>query len=188
MTDAAPLGEAEEVPKRRIMREHQLQSKGVVPWATKAALDVPHEFMAFDSAAKQTDAQRLFGASRGITKATPDVVLFLPGRLPIWIELKWGSNGLDPDQRVMHERLANLGHYVGVARSVVEVCREWLAAGVTMRPGAFVAAQQYDGRVAAAIARLEAGPSKKSRASKAPPRFTAGRGFQTRARKAGIAF
>jgi hypothetical protein len=177
-----------ELPKRRIMREHQLQSKGVTPWATKAALDVPFEYMAFDSAAKQTDAQRLFGASRGITKATPDTVLLLADRMPIWVELKWGTNGLDPDQQEMAKRLLALGHSFGLARSVVGMYHEWLAAGVTMRPGAFVAAQQYDGRVAAAIARLEAGPAKKPRASKSPPRFTAGKRFQARARKAGIAF
>jgi hypothetical protein len=164
-----------EPPKPRIMREHQLQSKGVVPWATKEALDGPFEFMAFDSAGKQTDAQRTFGASRGITKATPDVVLFLPERLPIWVELKWGNAKPDDDQLRMHAELRALGHYVGVAWSVTGVMSHWATAGVTMRPGAAVAALQYDGRVEAAIARLEGRTKGKSRPRKTPPRFVAGK-------------
>lgn len=168
-------------PKRRIMREHILQARGVVPWATKAALDIPFEFMSFDSAGKQTDSQRIFGAARGITKATPDTVLFLNLELPLWVELKWGDAKPDADQLVMHDRLRSLGHEVYVANSVMNFCIAWLEAGVPLRPGARLAAEQYDAKVAAVIARLEgAAPAKKSRPRKAPPRFTAGRRLSRR--------
>lgn len=175
--------------KRRVMREHILQAHGVVPWATKAALDVPHEFMSFDSAGKQTDDQRLFAAARGVTKGCPDTELMLANRMPIWVELKWGTAKPDDDQLACHARLRALGHIVEVARSVEGMFYVWEAAGVPMRPGALVAAQIYDGRVAAVLARLDGnGPKKKSRPRKPAPRNTAGRGMVGRARAKGLFF
>jgi hypothetical protein len=175
--------------KRSVQREHQLQAKGVVPWATKAALDGLFTFMAFDSAGKKSDDQRIFTAARGITKATPDTVLCLPNRMPIWVELKWGYAKPDDDQLALHGRLRALGHYVGVAWSVVDVFERWRDAGVEMRPGALVAAQIYDGKVAAVLARLDGnGPRKKSRAARPEPRFTAGKRMVRRAARGGVLF
>lgn len=160
--------------KRRVMREHQLQARGVVPWATKAALDVTHKFVAFDSAGKRTDEQRVFEAARGVSKGTPDTVLFLPGRMPVWIELKWGNVRPDDDQLRVHRELVALGHYVGVANSVEAMFREWHRAGVPMRPGACVAAQQYDAKVAAVLARLDGSDGhKKSKPRSVGPRHQA---------------
>ncbi|MDO8672482.1 MAG: hypothetical protein Q7O66_13790 [Dehalococcoidia bacterium] len=61
------------------------------------------------------------------------MVILVPGVRPIGIELKWGRNTLDDDQKAMHRELSALGWGMHTAWSVSDVCSALRTEGVTLR-------------------------------------------------------
>ena len=153
-----------------IQREHTIQA-----FAAKfieAALDEPHELLAFDRAkppGRSRGAQLAALArqkARGIKPATPDMLLITKEHC-IWWEWKAPKEKVTEgdDQDKMGARLQALGHWWSWGSSIVTF-HGWLEViGVRMRSNAAVLAQYYEAKAMASIGSAE------MKAGKLPKRY-----------------
>jgi len=174
---------------KRIPREAWRQEKAVA--FAHAAITCPHTIMAFDRSQARGTWSHRFESKRGLRAGTPDTLTIVRDRdrlLHIWVEWKVPGGSLNDNQSGALSILNGLGD---TAKWCVTIEQFWLVLSnllVPMSPGALVMAQRYDGMVDSRIAKAEAKtPSvKKSRATKSAPRYTVGKRFSARAKKAGI--
>lgn len=179
--------------KRPIQREHELQ-KAVFQFV-KDAIDLPPGqwlFTAIDAAQQSTTNARGRNAARGVMTGFPDTLLIVRDSIyrdSIYMaELKWGTAKVSDDQAAVIEHLIRMGVPVGVATSVVEYGEFLDYNSAPLRRHWRTIAEDLDLKVAARIAKLEARRDNpgSARASKTPPRFTAGKRFMARVGKKGI--
>lgn len=165
-----------------IQREHIFQ-RYLKSWV-RDCVAVEHLFMSFDSAGKATENQRARAAARGVLAGTPDTLLHVDGKPPIYAELKATGGKLSDAQVHMGSLLLRLGCWWNCCMSVDEY-RVWLVyIGVPLVTNAEYQAMQADAKIEAAIAKAAA--KKPTRTTKPAPRFTVGKRVASRAARAGI--
>lgn len=157
-----------------IPREHIIQAFAVK--FIEAALDEPHELLAFDRAkppGRSRGAQLAALArqkARGIKTATPDMLLVTKEHC-IWWEWKAPKEKVKDgdEQDKMGARLQALGHWWSWGSSIITF-HGWLEVlGVRMRGNAAVSAQYYEAKALAAIGSAELATGKPPKKYKARP-------------------
>lgn len=151
---------------RQINREHILQVALVR--FVREAVSAPHEFMSFDRGKAAGQWSHMREKARGVKAGTPDVLLLVEGKAPIWCELKAPGNKPTEQQIDMGNRLMAVGCWWSWVTSV-STFREWIRSiGVELRANAEFLAMHADASVASVIARAEVARGKAPRSYKAP--------------------
>jgi hypothetical protein len=155
MSDAGGLLPKE--PQHWDQPEHRLGVK--VHEFARAFVAVPHSFLAFDRAKKQTERQHIHEASRGVRRGTLDTLLMVIDMVDFWCELKVPPNKVreGDSQWEMMMDLRRVHRHAAVATSVTEYWREAVKVGIPFTPGAEVAAMRYDALLESARAKAKAG-------------------------------
>jgi VRR-NUC domain len=151
---------------RQINREHILQVALVR--FVREAVSAPHEFMSFDRGKAAGQWSHMREKARGVKAGTPDVLLLVEGRAPIWCELKAPGNKPTEQQIDMGNRLMAVGCWWSWVTSV-STFHEWIRSiGVELRANAEFLAMHADAGVLSKIATAETKAGKPPRSYKAP--------------------
>lgn len=145
---------------RSINREHILQVALVR--FVREAVSAPHEFMSFDRGKAAGQWSHMREKARGVKAGTPDVLLLVEGKAPIWCELKAHGNKPTEQQIDMGNRLMAVGCWWSWVTSV-STFYEWIRSiGIELRANAEFLAMHADDGVLSKIAAAE------TKAGKAP--------------------
>ena len=145
---------------RQINREHILQVALVR--FVREAVSAPHEFMSFDRGKAAGQWSHMREKARGVKAGTPDVLLLVEGKAPIWCELKAHGNKPTEQQTDMGNRLMAVGCWWSWVTSV-STFYDWIRSiGVEVRANAEFLAMHADAGVLSKIAAAE------TKAGKAP--------------------
>lgn len=137
----------------KIDREHILQGH-LVRWVREA---VPGgEFFAFDRSAAYGQWSHARQKARGVRKGTPDTLLCVAEKVPIWCELKAPGEEPDDAQKDIGRKLRDIGHYWFWSTTIEHYWRTIAGFGVYLVPNAEFLALHHDGLVATVIAKAEA--------------------------------
>lgn len=151
---------------RPINREHILQVALVR--FVREAVSAPHEFMSFDRGKAAGQWSHMREKARGVKAGTPDVLLLVEGKAPIWCELKAPGNKPTEQQVDMGNRLMAVGCWWSWVTSV-STFHEWVRSiGVELRANAEFLAMHADAGVLSKIAAAETKAGKAPRSYKAP--------------------
>lgn len=145
---------------RQINREHILQVALVR--FVRESVSAPHEFMSFDRGKAAGQWSHMREKARGVKAGTPDVLLLVEGKAPIWCELKAPGNKPTEQQIDMGNRLMAVGCWWSWVTSV-STFYEWIRSiGVELRANAEFLAMHADAGVLSKIGAAE------TKAGKAP--------------------
>jgi hypothetical protein len=136
-----------------INREHILQVALVR--FVRDAVSAPHEFLAFDRSKAAGQFSHMREKARGVRAGTPDTLLLVEGKAPIFCELKAPGNKPTEQQIDMGDRLMAVGCWWSWATSVGTYF-EWIRSiGVELRANAEFLAMHADAGVRSKIAAAE---------------------------------
>lgn len=138
---------------RQINREHILQVALVR--FVREAVSAPHEFMSFDRCKAAGQWSHMREKARGVKAGTPDVLLLVEGKAPIWCELKAHGNKPTEQQTDMGNRLMAVGCWWSWVTSVSTFYGWIKSIGVDLRANAEFLAMHADAGVASKIAAAE---------------------------------
>jgi hypothetical protein len=155
------------MPAKRIEREHILQ-RHLREFVRDAVLD--GEFFAFDRSKPAGRFTHLRERARGVRKGTPDTLLCLADRMPIWCELKAPGEEPSGAQNDVGADLQRLGHVWFWTTTVTAYHAELVRLSVPMRANAALLAAHHDACVEGVIATAE---RKRGAVPKAPRRSRA---------------
>lgn len=145
---------------RQINREHILQVALVR--FVREAVSAPHEFMSFDRGKAAGQWSHMREKARGVKAGTPDVLLLVEGKAPIWCELKAPGNKPTEQQVDIGNRLMAVGCYWSWVTDI-GTYHAWLVSlGIRLHPNAELLATLADAGVLSKIAAAE------TKAGKAP--------------------
>lgn len=151
---------------RQINREHILQVALVR--FVREAVSAPHEFMSFDRGKAAGQWSHMREKARGVKAGTPDTLLLVEGKAPIFCELKAPGNKPTEQQIDMGNRLMAVGCWWSWVTSV-STFYEWIRSiGVELRANAEFLAMHADAGVLSKIASAETKAGKARRSYKAP--------------------
>jgi len=176
--------------KKPIQREHILQ--GRVFRFTNHAIALTsdkYQFFSFDRSGQSGRFTHAREAERGVRRSTPDTLLEVVGMESIWWEAKDKGNEPTEEQYQMLNKLRQLRRFAGWGDCVMDYAMFLELCGVPLVENWKYQATVLDGHVDTLIARAEEkrdGFAKRPRATKSAPRYTAGKRFSARAKKAGI--
>jgi hypothetical protein len=149
---------------RPINREHILQVALVR--FVRDAVSAPHEFLAFDRSKAAGQFSHMREKARGVRAGTPDTLLLVEGKAPIFCELKAPGNKPTEQQIDMGNRLMAVGCWWSWVTSV-STYFEWIKSiGVELRANAEFLAMHADAGVRSKIAAAETKDGKAPRSYK----------------------
>lgn len=180
------MDDLDPTPRRHIAREHYLQV-AIKQYCRDAIANPPNYiFMAMNAPLNATVNQRARAVAAGEIQGRPDTVLFCPRGKTLWAEIKHGNGKTSRAQEDVMDRLRLIGHQATVVNSVASYHSYLAMNGVELRRLAQLVADDLDLKVAARIQKAEQRASSPGRATRAAPRFTAGRKLARRMNQTGM--